>query len=390
AARSAMSAPPTAPPTPDAVLPSERFGEQDFVDYQPAALRSRRIVSIVVTLALLAVLSAGGVGLWAFRQVNPPGSPGPAVPVVVEQGMTVSELADRLQSEGVVGNATIFRWYADRKGLKLKPGTYAIPKRESMSAIVKVLSTSLAETYVKVTFPEGLTVPQMATLLAAKVPRMSAAAFLKVASSGQIVSTLAPPGTSSLEGLLFPDTYRIYGNWDEARVVKEMAAQMEQVAEAKESIIEEAPLIALNPTTSVTPYQVLIVASLIEREAKVPEDRAKIAAVIYNRLRKGVNLDIDATVLYAKPGEQNKVTQALIDETASSPYNTYKNGGKLPPTPIANPSRASIYAALHPADGKWIFYVLADAKTGRHVFAETYAEHLRNIAAAKKAGALPP
>jgi len=364
------------------VLPSEDFTEEDFVTYQPAAVRSRRIMSIVLAMALLAVLFAGGAGLWVFRQINPPGAVGTPVPVVVEQGMTMSELADRLQSEGVIGNATIFRWYADQKGLDLKPGTYVIPKRESMSRIVKILSTNPAETYVKVTFPEGTTIPQMANILASKVSRLSAATFLKVASSGQISSPLAPPGTSSLEGLLFPDTYRIYGNWDEGRVIKEMAAQMQQVAEAKESIAE------LAPTVGRTPYEVLIVASLIEREAKVPEDRAKIAAVIYNRLKKGMNLDIDATVLYAKPGEQNRVTQQLIDETADSPYNTYKNGGKLPPTPIANPSRASIYAALHPDDGKELFYVVAD-KSGRHAFADTYGDHLRNIAKAKAAGVLP-
>ena len=364
------------------VLAPEPFSEEDFVAFEPGKVRSRRLVAVVAAFAIIVVVAAGGAGFWVWRQVNPPGAPGEAVAVVVEQGMTTSELADRLQSEGVVTNATIFRWYADHDHLKLKSGTYMVRKRESMGEIVKILATAPSDTFIKVTFPEGSSVNQIAATLAKNVPRLSADKFLKAASSGQITSSLAPAGTTSLEGLLFPDTYRIYGDWDEQRVAQELVRQMEKVAEAKESINELKKNVGRDNA-----YDILIVASLVEREAKVNDDRAKIAAVIYNRLRKGMNLDIDATVLYAQPGEQTRVTPQLIADTADSPYNTYRNGGKLPPTPIANPGRASIYAALHPADSKWLFYVRIDS-SGRHAFAETYGEHLKNIQKAKAAGVL--
>ena len=184
---------------------------------------------------------------------------------------------------------------------------------------------------------------------------------------------------TSLEGLLFPDTYQVAANETTDSVVRRMVGLMDRVA-ATEGV-DQAP-----DRLGLTPYQVLIVASIIEREAKVDEDRGKIARVVYNRLRDHMALEIDATLLYAAPPGTNGVTQQLID-SLNSPYNTYKNFG-LPPTPIANPGRASIHAAMNPTDGPWKYYVLADA-SGRHAFATTLAEHQANVAAAKAKGLLP-
>ena len=181
---------------------------------------------------------------------------------------------------------------------------------------------------------------------------------------------------NSLEGMLFPDTYQVASNEDEAKVIARLIAQMEKVA--GESGVELAPF-----SRNLSGYQVLAVASMIEKEARLDEDRAKIARVIYNRLEQGMNLEIDATVIYAMGGNVERLTFDDIANT-ESPYNTYKHPG-LPPTPIAMPGRASIMAAMNPADGPWLYYVVVDAE-GRHAFAETFRQHERNIALAEQNG----
>ncbi|NBU37652.1 MAG: endolytic transglycosylase MltG [Actinobacteria bacterium] len=245
----------------------------------------------------------------------------------------------------------------------------------------------------KVTFPEGFTVAQMGARLTEKITFMSPSDFASAATDGSVVSSLAPQGTTNLEGLLFPDTYQVSGDDTEARVVGRLSSMMERVA-------RQENLEASAKSLGYTPYQILIIASLIEREAKVPEDRAKIAQVIYNRLAKKMKLEIDATLLYnADPNAAFADLKAM-----DTPYNTYMHEG-LPPTPIANPGRAAIKAALAPA-GKpssddeacvglpktakceYLYYVLAD-KDGRHVFATTYEQHLANIEKSRAAGVLP-
>jgi UPF0755 protein len=255
-----------------------------------------------------------------------------------------------------------------------------------MGNIVAVLRTSPAETFTNVTFPEGYAIARMGARLQKTVPRLSAAKFVAAATTGQIHSPLVPQA-KNLEGLLFPDSYQIGGSETEAQIVSRLAAQMARVADSlgiqnsKQSI-------------GMTPYQVLIVASMVEKEAKVDVDRALIARVIYNRLFFGTPLQIDAT-LYYKQDESKPFSQLKALDT---PYNSYLHTG-LPPTPITNPGKKSIEAALHPApnpDPKscpggqpcfWLFYVIAD-KSGRHVFATSYEEQQKNVAKARAAGLL--
>ena len=180
-----------------------------------------------------------------------------------------------------------------------------------------------------------------------------------------------PKGETSLEGLLFPDTYGIEPDDTAVGVVQEMLDQLEVVLSRYQ--LSTAP-------QGLTPYQLLIVASMIEREAKVDADRPKIAAVIYNRLAAGKRLEIDATVEYAVG--HAKLTAK--DLPSSSPYNTYTSDG-LPPTPIAAPGEAAIKAALQPADGDWIYYVLA-TKEGEHAFTRSYQEFLKLKAKARAKG----
>ena len=347
---------------------------------------------VIILVATLLLMGAGG--LWVVRQLNPGGTPGVAVNFTVNEGDTLDAVVNRLDAQGIIGNATLFSWYArSRGGIALLPGYYSLKPGDSAGNIIDALSTPPAQTFVKVTFPEGFTVAQMGARLAEKITFMSPADFVAATTNGSVSSTLAPAGTSSLEGLLFPDTYQVSGDDTEARVVGRLSSMMERVAR-QENLESSAR------TLGYTPYQVLIIASLIEREAKVPGDRAKIAQVIYNRLAKKMKLEIDATLLYnADPNA------AFADLKATDgPYNTYMRAG-LPPTPIANPGRASIKAALAPAGNppasdeacvglpkstkcEYLYYVLAD-KDGRHVFATTYEQHLANVEKARTAGILP-
>lgn len=348
----------------------------------------------VVIILVATVLLVGAGGLWVVHQLNPGGTPGVAVNFTVNEGDTLDAVVGRLDDQGIIGNATLFSWYArSRGGIALLPGYYSLKPGDSAGNIIDALSTPPAQTFVKVTFPEGFTVAQMGARLTEKITFMSPSEFSTAATDGSVVSSLAPAGTTSLEGLLFPDTYQVSGDDTEARVVGRLSLMMERVARQED-------LEASAKTLGYTPYQVLIIASLIEREAKVPEDRAKIAQVIYNRLAKKMKLEIDATLLYnADPNASFADLKA-----ADTPYNSYMHAG-LPPTPIANPGRASIKAALAPA-GKppasdeacaglpktakceYLYYVLAD-KEGRHVFATTYEQHLANVEKARTAGILP-
>lgn len=367
----------------------------DSLETVPADLGFLRgAVRNVVIVLVATTLLVGAAGLWTVHQLNPSGAPGAAVNFTVNEGDTLDSVAARLGDKGIVTNVTLFKWYArSRGGIALVPGYYALKPRDSAGNIISALSTPPAQTFVKVTFPEGFTVEQMADRLQEKVSFMTPPDFVTAATSGSVSSTLAEPGQTSLEGLLFPDTYQVSGDDNEQRVVSRLAAMMERVAR-QENL--EAGARALG----YTPYQVLTVASIVEREAKVPEDRAKIAQVVYNRLARKMKLEIDATLLYgADP------TETFADLKAKdSPYNSYLRPG-LPPTPIANPGRAAIRAALAPAGAPtagdeacaglpkgtkcaYLYYVLAD-KEGRHVFATTYEQHLANVQKARDAGVLP-
>lgn len=354
----------------------------------------RSPLQMMVRVIVVSVLLLGAAGWWTVSRLNPSGEPGAAVNFTVNEGDTVASVSSRLRSDGFITNATLFRWYAStRGGIDLVPGYYSLRPRDNAGNIIEALSTPPAQTFVSVTFPEGMTVAQMGERLASKLTFMSQQDFVAAAGDGTVVSSLLPKGVTSLEGLLFPDTYQVSGDGSESRVVSTMASMMERVA-------RQVDLQAGAKLRGFSPYEILIIASLIEREAKVPEDRAKIAQVIYNRLSEDMKLEIDASVMYgldpALPWTEMKATD--------SPYNTYLYKG-LPPTPIANPGRASIQAALAPAGAppktdaacaglpagekcRYLYYVLAD-KTGRHVFATTYDQHLANIEKARAAGVLP-
>ena len=367
----------------------------DALESTPSELRHlrgvTRTVAIVVASSLLLL---GAMGWWTVGVLNPSGTPGVAVNFTVNEGDTISAVASRLDEAGIISNATIFRWYVSTKGtIALTPGYYALKPRDNAGSVIEALSTPPAQTFISVTFPEGMTVAQMATRLSEKMTFMKAEDFVAAANSPDTASTLRPKSVSSLEGLLFPDTYQISGDDTESRVVARLSSMMERVS-------RQVDLAAGAKARGFSPYEVLIIASLIEREAKVSSDRPKIAQVIYNRLSKKMKLEIDASVKYGQDPAMSWTDMKATD----TPYNTYINAG-LPPTPIANPGKASIQAALAPfgtppaSDAacvglpvgvkcEYLYYVLAD-EAGGHVFATTYDQHLVNVEKSKVAGLLP-
>jgi UPF0755 protein len=355
-------------------------------------------VYATMVVAVVAILIAGGVGWWYVGKVNPAGAPGDVQNFTVAADDDLVSLSQRLEDQNLISDAGVFEWYVEHNGgLEIIPGFYQIRPNDHMGNVLGRLRTPPGETYTKVTFPEGFTIARMARRLDATVERMNEEDFIAAANDPNVRTAWRPPGVSTLEGMLFPDTYQVSNAESEQQVVERMVALMERVGN-QEDIEVRAPQLGR------TPYEILIIASIIEREAKIPEDRAKISRVIHNRLYVGMELQVDATVLYGRdvagidpdtPFDQLR----QID----TPYNTYLHKG-LPPTPIANPGRASIHAALYPAPNPapgdpicvdlpepsncyYFFYVLSD-EDGHHAFAATFEQHAANVAKARAAGLL--
>ena len=359
--------------------------------------RSHRSIKYLVYLAgMVAVVSlivAGCVGLWYLRQVNPSGDPGAVEVFKVLPTDTVETISERLQDRGLITNARVFRYYVDHNGgLVLTPGDYELRPRDHVGNLMRVLRTPPSLTYTKVTFPEGLTLAKMSERLSAKLPRTDPLAFMTAVTDGSVRSPLLPQGATSMEGLLFPDTYQISADETPAHVAQRMADLMGLVLRQEDVEAKAAQL-------GFTPYQMIIIASMIEREAKVDEDRPKIARVIINRFNLGMPLQIDATLLYGQPPGSSISDLINVD----TPFNTYMHTG-LPLTPIANPGRASIEAAVNPApdpsqgdpickdlpvptDCHYLYYVVAD-EDGRHAFAATLDQHNANVQHARDLGLL--
>ena len=335
--------------------------------------RRRRRRGVLVMLLLLLV--AGGVVFqalqWSAAREKKAPPPGQAVTFTVSSGQSSVEIGRALRDAGVVDSVNRFRDVAQERGLDslLKPGTYKLVTGMDTDAVLDILAKG-PSTGVPFTIPEGYTVAQIVDTIAAtrQFTKAEVEAALK---SKDLIVPRRPRGVTSLEGLLFPDTYGIEPDDTAIGVVQDMLDQLEVVLSRYQ--LSTAP-------RKLSPYQVLIVASMIEREAKVAADRPKIAAVIYNRLAAGRPLGVDATVQYAV----GHARLTARDLQSGSPYNTYVHAG-LPPTPIAAPGEASIRAALQPADGDWLYYVLA-SKDGEHAFTDSYQEFLRLKAQAKAKG----
>jgi peptidoglycan lytic transglycosylase G len=341
--------------------------EEELPPQPPRGTRVTALGKLVILMLVLLIL-VGGFGVYVLKATTGSAN-GREVAVVIEPGASASSIARTLKDAGVIRNAWVFRLYARIKGLSrnLKPGEYRLRANMAFADVLRLLEKGPTIEFTRVTIPEGKTVREIADILAkAGIPR---AEFLKEATSGRHRTDILPKGSKNLEGALFPKTYDFKKGTTASQAVDLLLGQFEKETETVDWSAAQK--------FGMTRYQILIIASMIEREARVPQDRAKIARVIYNRLARPMRLQIDATVQYAIFLKTGSYKNPLLtsDYQFSSSYNTYLIDG-LPPAPISNPGLASIDAALHPAEGKWLYYVLINDK-GEHAFAETYEEFQR-------------
>jgi UPF0755 protein len=341
--------------------------------------RRRRLTAVVVVLAVAIlpfVIAAG----WFYFQVEPRGSQGETVAVSIGDDWGAGQVGSALSEADVVDSALAFRIWATATGASpFEAGTYSF--RTNMGArdaanVLKAGPPTAAQADLTLLLPPGLTLNQIADRVG-QLPGHNRDTFLQIANSGAIRSKYQPANVNSLEGFLFPDTYRIGGHEDDGEVVKKLVARFDEIA-------DRVGLPASAGTNGLTPYQTLVAGSLIQTEAKLAEDAPLISAVIRNRMRENMPLQIDSTLCFAKGGCPPAPTNA--DKTIDSPYNTYRIVG-LPPTPIASVTEANLRAAINPAAATYKYYVLSDTN-GKHKFANTLAEHEANVREARAKGLL--
>jgi len=357
----------------------DAYEDEDYVELPPESSRGRRVLLVVLAVFLVLAVAAGAAALWVQRQLDPPGPAGEPQTITIPEGSTSDEIGKLLAAEGVISSDFVWGWYLRiNGGGPFQAGDYELGDNSAITDVIDILEAGPAPIEERsFTLPEGLTVPEILARLADPDDGLGfdLATMQQLLDSGQIRWQGQPPEQPSNEGILFPETYRIDAEADEKAVLLLLVAQLD-------AVMTELDVASAQERFNLTPYEVLVAASLIEEETKVDAERPMVARVIYNRLSQGIPLGIDATSRYE--AELAGRDRGDIDFESDSPYNTRRNAG-LPPTPIAAPGRASIEAALNPADGPWIYYVLEDAE-GNHLFTESNSEFLAAKERCRQAG----
>lgn len=324
--------------------------------------RRRRLARFLLATFLIGAVTAttlAAAGLWLFnRAFSAPGNLAEAAMLVIPRGASVRSIAALLADNGVIDDAMIFSWGVRGLGGErpLIAGEYAFPAAVSARGAMQLLQSGKIVTR-NLTIPEGLTALQV----------------LAMVGAAEMLEGALPPADRFGEGTLLPETYQyVRGEGRDAF----LARMQNAMAETLDRLWRERSADA-GPLTS--PDEALILASIVERETGLAEERPRVAAVFLNRLRRGMRLQSDPTVVYGLSNGTGTIGRPLTrtDLATDHPYNTYLHAG-LPPGPIANPGRDSLAAVLQPAKSKDLYFV-ADG-TGGHAFAQTLAEHNRNVA----------
>jgi UPF0755 protein len=349
----------------------------------------RRAGRVIAFLLLFVFVVVGLGGYWVYSQVNPTSS-GDDVTVVIPSDSGIVTISRLLEEQGVVTSGTIFRYYARVKGIgPIRPGEYDKLKRsEPMDQVIDRLEAGPAPVrFTDLPVPEGLWLADTAARVKAMFPQMDEG---ELTAALDAVRSAHQPDGKPLDGFLFPATYRVTEKSydDERALVEQMVRKFDDVAGEVGLADASTKLAGVAGNEVLTPYDVLKVASYVEAEAKVPEDRPRIARVIYNRMKQNMRLELDATVMFGV--KQHKDRLSKEDLALDSPFNLRKYAG-LTPTPINSPGADSLRAALNPSTEpnaeRWLYYVLID-KEGHHSFSQTLAEHQRKVAEATRAGLL--
>jgi UPF0755 protein len=368
---------------------AQRIGRPGRPSLPPTSPKPRRwFRRFLALIALLAIGAALYVINSTFQPFQSENEQEGAVPVRIPAGADAGSIGDLLQSKGVIEDARFFELNATLtlRRNKLRTGNYVLRRNMTNGAAIDALmqgpKVRVVKTF-KVTVPEGLSIREAAPAIGESGIDGS---YVKATDSGQALARArrlgAPRGTRTLEGFLFPATYDLKAGATATDLVDK---QLDAFRENFGSIDLKAA-----KRRNLTAYDVLIIASLIERETPSDKERPLIASVIYNRLKLGEPLSIDASIRYRENNWSDPLKVSELER--DTPYNLRINSG-LPPTPIGNPGLASMKAAAKPAKTDYLFYV---AKPGAcHAFAKTNAQHERNVAAYERAreengGKAPP
>ncbi|WP_373050530.1 endolytic transglycosylase MltG [Thalassovita aquimarina] len=370
----------------------------------------RAVASNALTLLIVFLFLGGGLILWGKRSYETTGPLEQAICVRVEPGSNMTKISRKLETDGAISNGTIFRLGADYsdKSDQLKAGSFLVPEGASMRDIVDILTRGGASTcgteivyrigvtrsefvlreldpatnrYVEQAAydPAGDEAPEAFAEPLSQADTRHRIALAEGVTSWQVVEGLKQVSVLTgdvvelpAEGTLAPHSYEVRSGDTRGSVIGRMAAE-------QDAILEEAWKNRVDGLPLASKEEALILASIIEKETGVPEERRQVASVFVNRLKQGMRLQTDPAVIYGITKGQGVLGRGLRQSELrrETPWNTYVIAG-LPPTPIANPGRASIEAALNPAETDYVFFV-ADG-SGGHAFAETLAEHNANVA----------
>jgi UPF0755 protein len=312
----------------------------------------RLIAAFSSALSVLAVVALVGAGLVIW-QVNGAGPAAKETTVLLRRGAGVAEIGSTLEQAKVIRSSAVFAAVAQitGSGRELKAGEYAFPAKASLRDVLARIREGKVVRHL-VTIPEGVTSEMAVEILMA---------------NPVLTGSVAAPS----EGSILPESYDVQRG-------EERSAVLQRMMVAQDKLLADLWPKRQNGLPFTTPDAAVTLASIVEKETAVPAERPRIAAVFVNRLRQGIRLESDPTIIYGLTRGRplgRGIRQSEV--TGTSPYNTYQIAG-LPPTPIANPGRASLAAVLDPPKTSELFFV-ADG-TGGHVFASTYADHLRNVA----------
>jgi UPF0755 protein len=329
-------------------------------------------MAVLALVAVGLVVIVGGY-LWVSSEADPSGPPGSQVIVTVGSGNGTDQLATALQSKGVIGSALAYRiWSVLHGAPSLQSGSYAFRRNSSFSTVEAVVGAG--PNVFPLQIPPGFTVREVAERVG-DLPGHGQAAFAALAASGILHSPWQPAGVTNLDGLLGTGTYVVVPGETDRQLLTDMIDRFDTVADG-------LGLAAGSAKLGLTPYQAVIVASIVEKEGVIAKNLGPVARVILNRLADNMPLQMNSTVFYAENRDGGPFTAK--DEALSSPYNSYLNVG-LTPTPICFPSPAALQAALDPPQGGWLYFVLVK-EDGTEAFADTYAQQLANEALGARRG----
>jgi len=335
-------------------------------------LRRHPLVVLLGGLVVLVVAVLGALAAWVAVEAAGSTS-GPRTVVTVRPGQSLDAVVGTLSAQRVVGSGLAFHLYLVVHGSPVvAPGSYLLHRGEDFAAVRATLAGG-PDVFVVDVLP-GFTVREVAARVG-QVPGLDGTRFGSLVATGAVRSPYEPPGTDNLDGLLGTGSYTVEPGETERALLVQMVDRFDRLA-------GQVGLARGAAALGVSPYQAVTVASIVEKEGVYQQNLGKVARVVYNRLARGMRLQMDSTVLYAEGRDGGTVTAGDLE--LDTPYNTYRYPG-LTPTPIAFPTPAALRAALAPTPGSWLYFVVV-AKDGTEAFADTLAGQEANEALAQRRG----